>query len=138
MQIWLRSPGRALKYALVLISVGFVWGALSANIGAFRSARPIPYFAHNWAVALPILVAWSLLAYVLTRRYLVLTGAAAHEGLRVGLVFAGAAFVFDLVVVAGIVGEGWRHFRQPVLGLGYALLVGIPWLVGRTSGARES
>ena len=34
-----------------LVAVGFVWGALSANVNALRSARPIPYFVHNWAVA---------------------------------------------------------------------------------------
>ena len=129
---WLRSPGRAVGYAFVLLTVGFIWGALSANIAALRSAPPIPYFAHNAAVAIPILLAWAVLAYVLARRYFALTGAGASDGLPLGIVFAAAAFVFDLVVVAGLVGEGWRHFRQPVLWLAYALLLGIPWLVGRT------
>ena len=131
MRPWLRSPARAAGHALVLLAVGLVWGAVSANVAALRSAPPIPHFAHNAAVALPILVAWSALAYVLARRYFARSGAAASEGLRLGVVFAGAALAFDLVVVAGIVGEGWRHFEQPVLWLAYALLVTIPWLVGR-------
>ena len=135
MSHWLRSPRRAVGYALVLLAVGFVWGAISANVAALRTQRPIPHFAHNGAVALPILVAWSVLAYVLARRYFALTGAAAADGLRLGAVFAAAALVFDLVVVAGIVGEGWRHFEQPVLWLAYALLATIPWLVGRAFGA---
>lgn len=131
MNLGLQSPGRALLYALVMLGVGFVWGAVAANVAALRSARPIPHFAHNWAVALPILVIWTVLAGVLARRYLAIVGGGAAEGLRLGIVFAVAAFVFDLVVVAGIVGEGRRHFAQPVLWLAYALLVAIPWLAGR-------
>ena len=73
-----------------------------------RAVRPL---------AVPILAAWSVLAYVLARRYFTRTGAAASEGLRLGAVFVAAAFAFDLVIVAGIVGEGWRHFGQPVLWL---------------------
>jgi hypothetical protein len=133
-EIGLRSPGRAIGYALILLSVSFAWGALSANVAKLRLARPIPHFARNRAVAVPILVAWTALAYLLAHRYIALTGGGATEGLSLGLVFAGAAFMFDLVVVAGIVGEGRRHFEQPVLWLGYALLVAGPWLVGRTAG----
>jgi hypothetical protein len=124
-----------MRYALVLLAVGFVWGAVSANVAALRTALPIPHFAHNRAVAVPILVAWCALAYLLARRYFARTGAAASEGLRLGAVFVAAAFAFDLVIVAGIVGEGWRHFGQPVLWLAYVLLAAIPWFVGRTFGA---
>ncbi|HEX7053644.1 MAG TPA: hypothetical protein VF211_06870 [Burkholderiales bacterium] len=127
----LRNPRRALGYAGILLGVGFFWGALSANVPALSSARPIPFFAHNWAVALPILAAWTALAYVLAKRYLARVGGGAAEGLRLGLLFAAAALVFDAVVVAGIVGEGVRHFAQPVLWLAYALLVAIPWAAGR-------
>ena len=134
MDVGLRSPGRALGYALILLSVSFAWGAISANVAVLRLARPIPHFARNRAVAIPILLAWIALAYVLSRRYLALTGGGGAEGVWLGLVFAGAAFLFDLVVVAGMVGEGRRHFEQPVLWLGYALLVVLPWLVGRAMG----
>lgn len=134
MDIGLRSPGRALGYALILLSVSLAWGAVSANVAGLRRARPIPHFARNRAVAVPILMAWTALAYVLARRYIALSGGGGTEGLSLGLVFAGAAFLFDLVVVAGIVGEGRRHFEQPVLWIAYALLVVVPWLVGRTAG----
>ena len=138
MSHWLRSPALAVRYALVLLAVGFVWGAASANVAALRMAPPLPHFAHNSAVALPILVAWTVLALLLAKRYFKLTGAAAADGLRLGAVFAVAALLFDLVVVAGIVGEGWRHFEQPVLWLAYALLLVIPWLVGRATGASST
>ncbi len=130
MNVGVRSPAHAIGDALVLLGVGFVWGAISANVDVLRSARPIRHFAHNRAVALPILAAWTLLAYMLARPYLTVIGGGAAEGLRLGLIFAVAAFVFDLVIVAGIVGEGRRHFAQPVLWLAYASLVSVPWLVG--------
>lgn len=79
---------------------------------------------------MPILIAWTALAYVLARHYLSVTAGGAAEGLRLGIVFAAAAFLFDLVVVAGIVGEGRRHFAQPILWLGYAFLISVPWVAG--------
>ena len=138
MNRWLRSPALALRYALLLLAVGFVWGGVAANVAMLRTAKPIPHFAHNGAVALPILVAWCALAGVLAWRYFRLTGAAATDGLRLGAVFASSALLFDLVVIAGIVGEGWRHFEQPVLWLAYALLLAIPALVGRATGTSSS
>lgn len=41
MSRWLRSPARAVGYALVLLAVGFVWGAVSANVAALRTAPAI-------------------------------------------------------------------------------------------------
>lgn len=133
MTFGLHDPGRALWYAIVLLGVTFVWGALSANVEPLRSARPIPGFANNRAVSLPILVAWAVLAFVLSRRYFEAVGGGAAEGLRLGLVFAGSALLFDLIVVAGFVRQGLRHFRQPILWVGYAVLVAVPWLVARSA-----
>lgn len=128
------SPGRAVVYTLILLASGFVWGAVAANVKLLREARGIPYLAYNWAVALPVFTLWVGLSYVLARSYLAFTGGGAAEGLRLGILFAVAAFLFDVIVVAGIVGQGWRHFAQPILWLSYALLVLIPWLVGRSLG----
>lgn len=128
------SPGRAVAYTLILLAVGFVWGAVAANVKTLRDARSIPYLAHNWAVALPVFTLWVVLSYVLARSYLEFTGGGAAEGLRLGILFAVAAILFDAIVIAGIVGQGWRHFAQPILWLCYALLVLIPWLVGRSIG----
>jgi hypothetical protein len=36
------------------------------------------------------------------------------------------------VIVAGIVGQGLRHFAQLVLWIAYAMLVLILWLIGRS------
>jgi hypothetical protein len=131
----LSNPRRAIAYALLLLGAGFVWAALAANVPLLRNARSIPLLARNWAIALPVFLLWTVSSYVLARRYLTLSGGGGAEGLRLGLVFAAAAFLFDAVVVAGFVGQGWRHFEQPILWIAYGLLAGIPFLVGRAMGS---
>ena len=130
----LSSPGRAITYTLLFLAVGFVWGAVAANVKVLRNARSIPYLAHNWAVAFPVFSLWIVLSYVLSRHYLELTGGGAREGLPLGILFAVAAFLFDAIIVAGILHQGRRHFAQPILWIAYALLVLIPWLVGGSGG----
>ncbi|MEX2543102.1 MAG: hypothetical protein WD314_14945 [Trueperaceae bacterium] len=129
----LSHPSRALTFTLVILAVGFVWGALSANVPALRNARSLPYLANNWAVALPVFVFWVGLGYLFAVRYLHLEGGGAGQGLRLGLLFASAAFLFDVVVVAGFVGQGLKHFSQPILWIAYSLLILLPLLVGRTT-----
>lgn len=130
MNLTLHSPGTAILYAFLLLVVAFVWAGFVANVPRLRNVRGIPFIIHNPVVALPILFAWAVMAVVLARRYLTAAPDPASEGLTLGLVFLGAAAAFDIVVVAGIVGEGLRHFTQLVLWIGYALLLMIPWWVG--------
>jgi hypothetical protein len=127
----LQSPGRALAYTLALLVAGFVWGAIGANVPAIRGARPLPYVAHNWAIALPIFVTWVVLSYAFARKYLRLAGGGAAEGLRLGALFAISAVLYDLIVIAWIIGVGWQHFEQLLLWVTYGLLMLIPWQVGR-------
>lgn len=131
MRLRVSSPRRAIAYALLLLAGGFIWAAIAASVPLLRDARSIPFLAQNWAVAIPVFTLWTVSSYALARRYLTLSGGGADEGLRLGAVFAAAALLFDLVIVAGLVGQGWRHFAQPILWIAYVLLVGIPWLVGR-------
>lgn len=70
------------------------------------------------------------MAFVFARRYLSTALDPASEGITLGLLFLGAAVAFDVVIVAGIVGQGRGHFAQLVLWIGYAVLVLIPWWVG--------
>lgn len=134
MRFGLQSPGRALAYTFVILAAGFVWGAIAANVPVIRSARPLPYVAHNWAVALPIFATWVMLSHVLARDYLRRTGGGTAEGLRLGILFAISAILNDLIVIAWIIGVGWKHFEQPLLWVTYGLLMVIPWQAGRTRG----
>jgi hypothetical protein len=130
--VTLHNVGSALLYTFALLFVAFVWAGFVANVPRLRDVNGIPGVVHNPVVALPILAAWTAMAYVLARRYLSGASDPAVEGLTLGLVFLAGAALFDIVVVAGIVGEGVRHFGQLVLWIGYAVLVLVPWLVGRS------
>lgn len=131
MGMGLSHPGRAIGYALIMLGVGFIWGAIAANVPALRNARGIPHLANNGAVALPVFVAWVGLSYFLAQRYLEFSGGGPAEGLRLGVVFAAAGLLFDAIVIAGIIGKGLAHFKQPILWIAYALVLVIPWLVAR-------
>lgn len=132
MRMTLHDPVRAIGYALLLLVVAFIWAAFVAATPRLRAVRGLPFVVHNPVVALPILVAWAALAFVCARHYLAASPAPASEGLTLGIVFLGAAVLFDVVIVAGIVGQGLRHFAQLVLWIGYATLLFVPWWIGRT------
>jgi hypothetical protein len=130
MRLTLHSPGIAILYAFLLLVVAFIWAGFVANMPRLRNVRGIPFVIHNPVVALPILFAWAMMAFLFARRYLAAAPDPASEGFTLGLVFLGAAVLFDAVIVAGIVGQGLRHFTQLVLWIGYAVLLLIPWWVG--------
>ena len=121
----------ALTYAPLLLLVAFIWAEFVANIPSLRVVSGIPYVVHNPVVAVPNIGTWTLMAYIFARRYLASAPNPAGEGLAFGLVLAGAALTFDVVVAAGIVGEGLHHFHQILLWITYALLIIIPWWIGR-------
>ena len=124
-------PGRALGYAALMVAAGFVWGAVAANVPSLRNARGIPFLANNWAIAVPVFLLWVGTCFILSLRYLTSFGGGPAEGLRLGAVFALAGLLFDAVFVAGIIGQGLRHFKQPVLWIAYAFLLLMPWLIAR-------
>jgi hypothetical protein len=129
--LWPLHPGGAVAYALMMLGAGFIWGAVAANVPAFRDARGIPFLANNWAIAVPVFMLWVSLSYIFARRYLQTWGGGPAEGLRLGAMFALAGLLFDAVVVAGIIGQGVKHFKQPILWIAYALVLLIPWFVAR-------
>ena len=130
MKLALHDPGEALIYVLLLLVVTFIWAGFVANVPRLRDVRGIPYIVHNPVVSLPILFAWAGMAFVFARRDLATAADPVNEGITLGLVFLGGAVVFDVVVVAGFVGQGLQHFAQIVLWIGYAVLLFIPWWVG--------
>jgi len=124
-------PGRAIGYAAIMLAAGFVWGAIAANVPSLRNVRGIHFFANNWAIAVPVFALWVGTSFILSRRYLQLCGGGPAEGLRLGAMFALAGLLFDAVFVAGLIGQGLGHFKQPILWITYAVLAVIPWLLAR-------
>jgi hypothetical protein len=131
------KPVRALSYALLFWVVLVPWAAYVATTPALAQVPGIPLIANNYIISLPTLLVWSIMAFLLARHYLRTARHKPIEGLKLGLTFAVISFVLDLVVIAGLVGVGSRHFAQLVVWIGYLALIIIPWWVGTRQTEQE-
>jgi hypothetical protein len=122
-------PGRAIAFAVLLWIVGFAWGSIVFMTPSLKAAAPIPFVSTNPWISFPILLAWLPLAYFLARTCLVPAPAPASEGLKLGLVFAITNVVLDLVAIFK---TGFAYFASLTVIAGYALLLLVPWAVGRS------
>lgn len=125
-------PTLVLICAAGLLAVALPWAAFVANSPRLSVAPGVPYLTNNVAMRVPVAIAWIAMAAVLARYYLAGAGDPAAEGLKLGLIFAATGLFLDGIVVAILVGRGWAHFEQGILWLTYALLILIPWMVGRS------
>jgi hypothetical protein len=124
--------GRAVAFAVLLWIVGFAWGSIVFMTPSLKATPPIPFISTNPWISFPILLAWLPLAYFLARNCLVPTSAPASEGLKLGLVFVITNVVLDLVVLVVVFKTGLAYFASLTVIAGYALLLLVPWVVGRS------
>jgi hypothetical protein len=127
------KPAKAFAYAVLIWTVGFIWGSIVFMTPALRAATaPIPYVSSNPAISFPILLFWTVLALLLARSYLKPASDKEQEGLRLGFMFVVVNFVLDLVVLVFLLKAGFIYFASASVWFAYATLVLIPWLTGRT------
>lgn len=126
------KPVMAVLFAASLLVVAVLWAAFVANSPKLAAAPGIPYFTNNVVMSVPVAVVWIVMAAVLTKYYLAGASEPAVEGLKLGLMFAATGLFLDGVIVAMLVGRGWVHFSQGILWLTYALLIVIPWWIGKS------
>jgi hypothetical protein len=126
------KPVMATLFAVSLLLVAVPWAAFVANSPKLAAAPGIPYFANNLVISVPVAVIWVAMAAVLAKYYLAGASDPSLEGLKLGVMFAAAGLFLDGIIVALLVGRGWAHFNQGILWLTYALLVFIPWWIGRS------
>jgi hypothetical protein len=127
------KPGKALGYAVLIWLVGFVWGSFVFMTPALRRVSPLPFVSQNPAISFPILFIWLIMAFVLARSYLKDAHDRAGEGLKLGALWAGVNFVLDLLVLLLLLRAGFGYFISATVWLGYALLLCVPWRVGRSA-----
>jgi hypothetical protein len=126
------KPVKAFAYAILLWVTGFIWGSIVFMTPALKAAAPIPYVSSNPAISFPILIGWIFLTWLLAKNYLKgAAGDTAAEGLKFGIVLAVVNFVLDLVVLVILLKAGAKYFASLSVMVAYALLIVIPWLVGR-------
>lgn len=133
-------PQKALKafsFAVLLWLIGFVWGSLVFMSPALRGTPPIPFVSSNPWISFPILLTWLPASYFLARSYLRTTLSPGADGPRLGLVFSLVNIALDLLVLVVLFETGFQYFVSLTVLAGYALLLLVPWGVGRALERQE-
>jgi hypothetical protein len=124
--------GRAIGFAILIWVVGFIWGSIVFMTPALKSVPSIPYISRYPAISFPILVIWLVLTYVLARSFLKTASNPEKDGLKLGVFFVVTNIVLDLVVLVILLKAGFRYFVSLSVWTGYAMILIIPWLTGRS------
>ncbi|HYR77445.1 MAG TPA: hypothetical protein VEM96_16645 [Pyrinomonadaceae bacterium] len=124
--------GKALIYAVLLWTIGFVWGSIVFMTPALKTVAAIPYVSSNPAISFPILIIWLIVTYLLAKSYLKAAGDKAAEGLRLGIMFSVVNLALDLLVLVLLLKAGFGYFVSLTVWLGYFMLFIIPWIAGRS------
>ncbi|HMG77025.1 MAG TPA: hypothetical protein VK582_26360 [Pyrinomonadaceae bacterium] len=124
--------GKALIYAVLLWTIGFVWGSIVFMTPALKTVAAIPYVSSNPAISFPILIIWLIVTYLLAKSYLKAAGDKAAEGLKLGIMFSVVNLALDLLVLVLLLKAGFGYFVSLTVWLGYFMLFIIPWIAGRS------
>ena len=124
--------GKALIYAVLLWTIGFVWGSIVFMTPALKTVAAIPYVSSNPAISFPILIIWLIVTYLLAKSYLKAAGDKAAEGLKLGIIFSVVNLALDLLVLVLLLKAGFGYFVSLTVWLGYFMLFMIPWIAGRS------
>jgi len=124
--------GKALIYAVLLWTIGFVWGSIVFMTPALKTVAAIPYVSSNPAISFPILIIWLIVTYLLAKSYLKAAGDKAAEGLKLGIMFSVVNLALDLLVLVLLLKAGFGYFVSLTVWLGYFMLFMIPWIAGRS------
>ena len=124
--------GKSLIYAVLLWTIGFVWGSIVFMTPALKTVAAIPYVSSNPAISFPILIIWLIVTYLLAKSYLKAAGDKAAEGLKLGIMFSVVNLALDLLVLVLLLKAGFGYFVSLTVWLGYFMLFIIPWIAGRS------
>jgi predicted acyltransferase len=102
---------KALGLGILIWIVGFVWGSIVFMTPALKATPMIPYVSANPAISFPILLVWIPLTYLFARVCLWRSPNPTAEGLRIGIMFAAANFVLDLLMLVWLLRAGFGYFR---------------------------
>jgi hypothetical protein len=124
------KPVKALWYAVLLWLIGFVWGTIVFMTPALKDIPTIPYISKYPAVSAPLIVAYFIIIFLLTKRYLESADKKAAEGLKFGLAIFFLNFILDALVYVVLLRSS-DYFAYFSIWLSYAISVAVPWFAGR-------
>ena len=126
--------GRAITYAILIWLVGFIWGSFVFMRPWLKNTPRIPYISSNPAISFPILAIWLVLTYVLARSFLKGAADPVKDGLKLGVTFAVANIILDLVVLLILLKAGVGYFVSLSVWTAYAMILIIPSPAGSRLG----
>ncbi len=124
------KPVKALWYAALLWLIGFIWGTIVFMTPALKDIPTIPYISKYPAVSAPLIVAYFIIIFLLTKRYLKDTDKKAAEGLKFGLTIFLLNFILDALVYV-VLFRSSDYFAYFSIWFSYILAVAVPWFTGR-------
>ncbi len=126
----LYKPVKALWYAVLIWLIGFVWGTIVFMTPALKDIPAIPYVSKYPAISAPLIVAYFIIIFLLTRQYLEDTNKKAAEGLKFGATIFLLNFILDALVYV-VLFKSSDYFAYFSIWLSYILAVAVPWFTGR-------
>lgn len=96
---------------------------------ALKDIPAIPYISKYPAVSAPLTVAYFIIIFLLTKRYLEDTDKKAAEGLKFGLTIFLLNFILDALVYV-VLFRSSDYFAYSSIWLSYILAVAVPWFNG--------
>ena len=110
--------------------VGFIWGVIVFTVPLLKNLPSVLYLSKYPAVSFPLLVAYVILLFVLTPRYLKMAERKEVEGLKFGVTLTLINFLLDFVVYCVLL-NGVDYFAYFSIWFAYILFIVIPWAIGR-------
>jgi hypothetical protein len=130
--IKISKPKTALCYAVGMWVIGFVWGLIVFMIPPLKAIPAIPYLSKFPAVSAPLIVVYTGLLVLLTRKYLVGVDNGVKEAVAFGIVLVLATIILDTFTYV-IMFKSSDYFTYASIWTAYALFILVPWLVGRAA-----
>ena len=124
------KPGKALLYSILIWLIGFFWGTFVFMTPALMDLQGIPYISKYPAISFPLIAAYFIIGFLLTRDYLEGTDKKAAEGLRFGVVILLVNLILD-VLIYFVLFNGQDYFAYFSIWFSYIMSIAYPWLIGQ-------
>ncbi len=124
------KPGKALLYSVLIWLIGLFWGTIVFMTPALMNLPSVPYISKYPAISAPLIVAYCIIGFLLTRDYLEGTIDKAAEGLKFGVVILLVNFILD-VLIYFILFNSPDYFAYFSIWFSYLIGIAVPWFTGR-------
>ncbi|WP_305065333.1 hypothetical protein [Methanococcoides sp.] len=115
--------------------IGFIWGCIVFSTPALSAIPSIEYISKMPAITLLLFVVLPILAIYFTKAYLKDTKDKAEEAKLLGITFLMTNLALDLAMYLTIYDKDYYSYLS--IWIYYALLLGIPYYIGKRIQASE-